>query len=611
MSNAQRSHINNIITSALLFLLCSIPSIYTAVKTHPIIYPSDCTSAISVAASIAGYDWSEVVSHAGYYGYGYLFLFFPLYLLEMSPITIYKTIAVFGAILIGLTPVIAKKILAENSSMSNIQTFIISLVCGFASLCNIKNFSLWNEEPLLVCIWLFALYLFRLMRNNKSRKYELILAFLLGYVCTLHARAVILIPLFMVAYTLYWLLFKEDLVRKRFWIILSILFLIARFITKYYQHLNWSGHTRNTSVVSSVTNAANVLHLDATAIKGFFMIFSGIIYTQTAVTGGIILLSAITIMFFAFRFILKLGSMPYLVLDKEQQMHVVIVGLIFMIGWLGIIAGQGISWLPGVYNGLTSGNTDWVYGYKAFTYSRYSGPFVPVVIMCGMMLFFNLQKRRMVSYVFLLINSLLSIVWWKVHLIYMTSAEYFLFFIPAWVGSKNITKATWLAEIALISSIGLLFFIIMRSSKVKALYAFLLSAGIFMGIQKIVIYDKNIYEMELAEFNRGNAGYEFLSRIHDCVSEDTIYVVDTNQYRTDHQVWYIYQYLNYDLHISPTLPEDKNEFLLFFNDNPEWVGLDDFYYYQLDDNEYVACNGEEYIELLEAYDISLEKYGSP
>ena len=31
----------------------------------------DETSVISIAAMVAGYDWSKVVSYAGYYGSGY------------------------------------------------------------------------------------------------------------------------------------------------------------------------------------------------------------------------------------------------------------------------------------------------------------------------------------------------------------------------------------------------------------------------------------------------------------------------------------------------------------------------------------------------------------
>ena len=79
--------------------------------------------------------------------------------------------------------------------------------------------------------------------------------------------------------------------------------------------------------------------------------------------------------------------------------------------------------------------------------------------------------------------------------------------------------------------------------------------------------------------------------------------------RTDHQIYYMYQYMNYDLAVFPRLPESTTkEALLFINGKPESMFLDDMYYAQLDDNEYVYCRGDNYFDILTNAGLVLEEY---
>ena len=76
----------------LVFLITLFPRLFISLQAYPAMYSSDEVSAISVAAMLAGYDWREVVSCAGYYGIGYLFIFAPLFHVVKNRISIYRII---------------------------------------------------------------------------------------------------------------------------------------------------------------------------------------------------------------------------------------------------------------------------------------------------------------------------------------------------------------------------------------------------------------------------------------------------------------------------------------------------------------------------------------
>ena len=118
---------------------------------------------------------------------------------------------------------------------------------------------------------------------------------------------------------------------------------------------------------------------------------------------------------------------------------------------------------------------------------------------------------------------------------------------------------------------------------------------------------------EMKDYAMSDAGWKLLSTIRDELTENgntDIYVFDCMN-RTDHQIYYMYQYMNYDLAVFPRLPESTTkEALLFVNGKPESKFLDDMYYAQLDDNEYVYCRGDDYIDILTNAGLVLEEYRS-
>ena len=107
-----------------------------------------------------------------------------------------------------------------------------------------------------------------------------------------------------------------------------------------------------------------------------------------------------------------------------------------------------------------------------------------------------------------------------------------------------------------------------------------------------------------------NAGFDLLSSIHDELEETEnkdVYVFDMRNV-TDGQIWYIYQFLNYDLHIIPNLPKNIDEDCIIFTNgliNSRY--LEGTLHAKLDENEYVYCRGEKYINILERAGVVLNE----
>ena len=75
-------------------------------------------------------------------------------------------------------------------------------------------------------------------------------------------------------------------------------------------------------------------------------------------------------------------------------------------------------------------------------------------------------------------------------------------------------------------------------------------------------------------------------------------------------MYYMYQYMNYELIVHPRMPEKLGmNAILFINTIPESSYLNGYSYAKLDNNEYVFCKGEEYIRFLKESELEIKEYG--
>ena len=621
MQQEKRPKINSFIIDIVLIFGSMGTMLAMAFSKYPLIYNSDCTSSISVAAKLAGYNWDNVVKNAGYYGFGYLFIFSPLFAAGVNPVIIYRVAAFVGAVLSGMTTVIAKKILDRNfSNIQEWQRFCIALITGCTVICCNANFSMRNEEPLVFMCFIVLYFIFELL-DRYTRKNEIILLISLGYILTLHTRAIVIVLAVVFSNILCFYVKQKSFLKWYFWPLYLIEYSLISELIKLYQKSIWISDTRNTSIVSSTSNAISNLSIGMSQIKGFFMIFFGITYTQYSITAMVSMIAFISIINYLFHLhkfhikdirTLMYSNNP----DKNNEcVNVALVGFSFIVCWFIVSAGQAIIWLPKVSDQLASGTFSWISSYRAFTYTRYSGPFVPPIVFCGLVLLsikprFIKQAVKTAS----IIGVFLSVIFINMHVPYLLGRKNSYFLFPTLKNAVEIDNNVWMASIILTLSITFVVFFVVYLGR-NNLFLMVLTAIIVISVnyQHYVSYTYNVKTTEMKDYAMSDAGWKLLSTIRDELTENgntDIYVFDCMN-RTDHQIYYMYQYMNYDLAVFPRLPESTTkEALLFVNGKPESKFLDDMYYAQLDDNEYVYCRGDDYIDILTNAGLVLEEYRS-
>ena len=165
--------------------------------------------------------------------------------------------------------------------------------------------------------------------------------------------------------------------------------------------------------------------------------------------------------------------------------------------------------------------------------------------------------------------------------------------------SFHVNEDIWYMTLSL-CIIYLLAICFMFKKNNKYVSIFLCICIVYINFERYIIFTNQTQVSEQVNYCQGDAGHNLLDMIRDDLSQDgKIYVID-NRDKTDHQIFYMYQFLNYSLHIIPRLPDTYDEdMLLFTNKKIDSIFLDNCLISQLDDNEYVYCRGKKYIELLE------------
>lgn len=596
--------INNPVTDRLVvFLVCFIPKFVIAVHSIMINTISDETSSISVAAFLAGYDWRDVISNAGYYGIGYLFIFFPLFKIGISAVSIYRIILSVNAILIGFTGVICYSILSKFFKMENrIIKIVISSTCGCMSIFSTSITRARNEDIYLLCGWLFAYVILRLLDETveKKTKYEFLLLALILYMLTIHSRAVTYLIAFILVCCVYWLFFHKKLVSRFFWLFLIFGYAMVHFLLKQYQQWVWqSSSVRNASLGGSVTSAFSKVTIDFVMIKSVIMIILGQFFTAFSLSGGIFLLAFVVFMLFIYQCIKNR--------DKLQigEISLLMVGILYGLMIIITICGQSVTWGVKVYQGIISDMTEYIYAYKAFTYMRYMGSYVPVFIMIALIIAYNNWKiwKRACHLWMPVAFILLFLFWLYVILPYVkdtkSNMEFFISIVslPSDVGNS---VAIWYKVFFILFM--MVFFWMLSNSKSIFVVQLLVLGILFTSYERMEIFSNKILISEQSIMERANEGYNIIQQLHDKLLEENvdICVVET-QDKTDHQVWYIYQFLNYDLHIIPGSKDEISQTdIIFSNGKIKEYLTGSYTCYKLDKNEYVYSKNSDYSMMIKS-----------
>ncbi len=585
-----------ILDCIIVFAICFVPRLCLTLRAYPLNFISDETSSLSIAAAVAGYNWDDVVSQAGYYGIGFLWIFAPLFKMGLSPVVIYRIIASVLAGVNALTGPIFYCMMGRFFHVQNrFRKTVVASICGNLILFYVASMATRNEEILALLVCVAAYLICRIAEERKFRD-EILLSLVMLYSLTCHTRAVAIILTVLVVSILYSIFYRKKFFHIATYIINIVGYVVVYYLLRLYRAGVWgSGTVRNSSVSSSVSNAmSNILSIGdiGDVVKSWIRIVGGQIFTASSVTGGLFLIATIVCIVYLVYFFKK---------KKENASEALFVlaftGLILV---YGTIFTQGVTWLNGVYDGIyVQESFTYVYGYKAFTYLRYCGPYVPMLVMTAFCCWENdnvnpekhaLLKRSTIIAV--PCYAALLILWIKCILpfMYPNKPEY-LYFLAGFEYGVDPQLANWISVFIIGSAVLALYLIVGMKNHVGI--ALVASLALLACGQIATFQNLTIHSME-NDYAKADSGYNLIQEMSDILEED-IYVCDLSS-ATDHQIWYMYQFLNYTYHIIPDIPENtEDDFILFTNKKTDLEG-ENINGYKLDNNEYVYTNVPEYKE---------------
>ncbi|SFC26647.1 hypothetical protein [Butyrivibrio sp. YAB3001] len=596
MKIIKKDVLKRIIELFLIFLVVSSTRIYISANTIGIYTTSDEVSAISIAPRIAGFDWSDVVSQAGYYGIGYLFIYAPLFRLGLDSLLIYKIMILGSAIILGFSSIVCNKIIHDFfPEIKSTERMLFSMVCGCMSFCSTYQPSMRNEEMLILVCWLISYCLFEIIEHNYLR-YRIALIILCLYSLTLHERAAVFAMSLIAISIVYFLITKKRIVSISDAVLLIIGAVIIKAFLKMYRNSIWSGTSvvRNTSVTNTVVIGLSRIGVDKYYLKSIFSILFGVNYTTCAVSCCLFAIALTAI-------IIQFGKS--IKKDDEDISSVYVVGIYSLVCYLIILIGLILTWGDNVYYGFKSETTDWFYHYKAFTYLRYPGFAVPTISMTGLIIWHeNPKKRKEISLWSGMFIMIMTILWHWLILPYISNQKALMFLpITALDYSIKVDSNNWVFTMQIVLLIAL-FWILVANKKHSTI---IMSIFLIIYLSMARIYAFNNIELKAEErvLTNADAGVSLINYLKENTENKLeINSIDVDR-ESDHQIWYLYQFYCYDVHIIPNLPNLANEEIIILTNGiiPECEDNNDILCYQLDNNEYIYYKGDSISSLLQNY----------
>lgn len=174
----------------LMSVILAFFSLYHIKELDQIIVLNDEFGYWSVAASLAGKDWGELISNTPYYNYGYSMFLVPLFYIGLPSYLTYKAAILFNVVMLILgywiSILCGKKIFPKMNKKTLIA--ICFLINCYSSVL-IQTQVAWTETLLNFLFWLAVLSVLSLMENPKTWK-ALSFSFILGYMFITHQRTI-------------------------------------------------------------------------------------------------------------------------------------------------------------------------------------------------------------------------------------------------------------------------------------------------------------------------------------------------------------------------------------------------------------------------------------
>lgn len=346
----------------------------------PLIYP----------AWLAGFDWTELTTNIpNYYGYGYYWIFAPIFRLCNSARNLIMSITFINILMLALVAMLIYHISVNYFKMekkwytiglSAVVTFFVRNVPMASSM---DEFRTDNEVPLFIGCWLFVWILLLIQKyEQKSKKlvFSVLLALNTVWILTVHERGMSILFAFIIAIIIIAVCGRKLIVEPiSYFAIVAVGYKIHKMvqgnIITYFHAAASANNMKNTSATKSI----GLWFTDSLlAVKSYAIMVFGNLHEIVLVTGGVfvIALAILTI------WIAK--NRPW---NKERCREVddriVVLGT-FVLAVLIVTVGIGMNWGDNLYAGLLEDKT--VYAYKGISYLRYYFSLTSVVTVAGVSL---------------------------------------------------------------------------------------------------------------------------------------------------------------------------------------------------------------------------------
>lgn len=578
--------------SLLAFLAAFLPRVLIACNMIPLRTLSDELCTVGSAAFLAGCDWSEIISHGGYYGFGYYFIFFPLFWLTDNPFLIYRIILIFNCLLQALIAPISFYIQDKFFGIKSMpDKAFISTICSY--LVVTRATIMYNEHMLILIAWIILLLLCLLMNDfenhdmSKRRFHSCLLGIVISYSLTVHTRAIVNIFAAVLIIIMIRLIAGKYIVSNFFWGVMGSACIIANYVIKIVKNRLWLSVASRNAEIS--INLDYNWHNENTW-KAVFSIWLGQISTATIFSCGIVAITLITGSIYFVRFLKN---------TNKANLYIIVVMSFSLICMGSATLYQSIgSWMHGVAEGFSQNITNNYYSYKALTYVRYMGPYISPLSLCGIcLLYLDIwQLRRIRKFL---------LVFWAIVLLYV--AKIVLPFLPKNSNANEVfiplSFSHWTEKpnvYVYFCGFAVAFVFIFIYLVCNSLKRFKLALGAVLIVllhqygYNAFCYDKEVSEYQYRKVEHMYAFFEDIEDILQSEGIDELYVIEISK-NNDHQIYYNCQfYFNrYTVHIELPLA-DLEEGIVFCNTEiPDLESKANIKCYKLDDDEFAYVIGEE------------------
>lgn len=599
-----------IVNYAILFLVAVLPRLLIGFSSRMGFWPSDEVATVAGAAELAGYDWSAVVSKAGYYGQGFYSLFAPLFYLTDNPVVIYRCMAVVCALLQGSVAYISYYCLRRFFHVNH-RGLLLIMSIGCSYMLNTEANILYNEHPYLLMNWLAVILLLQLDKyvDQKKKKavFTVLLIAVLGYTLTLHTRAWILWMALAVVVVAYYYVYRKWLISLPVCLTFGVCLigLVLAYIG-YTQKNIWltddPDSLRNAGVNIKITWAS------VSTVYAWLCIVLGQLNSAVYATLGAAVIGVVILLNVIYRLFCRKKALPDNPYGLERKYFVVAV--FFISATMFTIGGLSLQWLDAVTEAM-----DYDYGgnyvaYKILFYFRYFAPYTGPLLMVMFSYFYHFKgvlrkfyKPATMVFVFLQASWFMFIVpyvyeYQGYKASRLSPYVFFLF-------GQKVNVVTFIAAGIIAFLAWFVMWKYLKKGKILVPVSLIVVFLVYHYISMSVCY---VMPQQERRYEKVDGGYELIQELEkEGVILPEIYapaVVENTQCP-----YYYYQfYLNrYTIYPDYPTSDFENAVILYAKPDHELMKLAGYSCYKLDKNEYVYVMNPEIMEKLQKFGYKLIK----